>query len=49
MLERIREVLEFYADKKHYEFNTDPWAAHDSVVAADRGKKARELLEKLRG
>lgn len=47
MQDKIKQVLEFYAQAKHYEFNADPWARHDSAIAADGGRLARELLAEL--
>jgi len=47
MIREIKAVLAFYANAEHYVFNTDPYAAYDSVIAEDKGRRAAHLLVQI--
>ena len=49
-IDKLREVLSFYADQSHYEVDYTPDTGHWSVVTDDDGEKARiaiDLLDKM--
>ena len=43
-VERLREALEFYADKENYRLNPIGHGYHSPYVMADGGNKARKAL-----
>ena len=42
---KLREALEFYADRKTYERRHDPYEPLDTDINDDRGERARKALE----
>lgn len=47
-VDRLREALKFYADKKNWEHSSDLWIGNhsfrDPECLIDRGQRAREVL-----
>ncbi|MCJ8008920.1 hypothetical protein ACFFF5_21130 [Lederbergia wuyishanensis] len=41
---RLREALEFYADKSNYEYSVDVWEEVNATILEDDGEKARQAL-----
>lgn len=46
-MDKIRATLSFYANPEIYRFDQDPWGPYDYPVLADKGKRARDMLDEL--